>query len=270
MVLRSPTTHHPTHSAPPVKQRHARRLTNATLSSTDESHPIVRIEPFGGRTERAAAHGGVESRMTLADGSIWCRDRRIDECSFLVVVPGVDSPTRLSHKEAAAVLLRSSEPEHVEPGGLDVLADDAEARALCSDAAWGSEFVAYDPADEKTAMAMLDGADLSEDPIADRLRTFPTSPLADVQETLGSVYGKLEIDSALAWALEELGELAQASRRGESPQRLAEELGQCTAWMFCLGNILDVDVATAMQSALRSEVWRQYSKYGALNPAGSS
>lgn len=66
--------------------------------------------------------------------------------------------------------------------------------------------------------------------------------------------------------MEELGELAQAVRRGEDPARLHEEVGQLTAWMLCLANILGVDLAAAVQSATAEEIERQLGKYGRLMP----
>jgi NTP pyrophosphatase (non-canonical NTP hydrolase) len=80
------------------------------------------------------------------------------------------------------------------------------------------------------------------------------------------IYGRLEPDQALVWAVEELGELAQAVRRGEGRARLEEELGQLTAWMLCLANILDVDLAAAVESAIHEEIGRQLAKYGKLVP----
>jgi NTP pyrophosphatase (non-canonical NTP hydrolase) len=81
-----------------------------------------------------------------------------------------------------------------------------------------------------------------------------------------AIYGRLEPDRALVWTMEELGELAQAVRRNEGAVRLAEELGQLTTWMLCLANILDVDLAAAVESAIREEIDRQVAKYGALVP----
>ena len=80
------------------------------------------------------------------------------------------------------------------------------------------------------------------------------------------IYGRLESDRALVWTVEELGELAQAVRRDEGRARLEEELGQLTAWMLCLANILDVDLAAAVGSAIREEIERQLAKYGTLKP----
>ena len=90
--------------------------------------------------------------------------------------------------------------------------------------------------------------------------------LRALQHAALGIYGRLEPDRALVWTVEELGELAQAVRRGEGRARLEEELGQLTAWMLCLANILDVDLAAAVGAAVREEVERQLAKYGQLKP----
>jgi NTP pyrophosphatase (non-canonical NTP hydrolase) len=90
--------------------------------------------------------------------------------------------------------------------------------------------------------------------------------LHQLQQTALDIYGRLEPDRALVWTVEELGELAQAVRRDEGRGRLEEELGQLTAWMLCLANILDVDLAAAVGSAIRDEIERQLAKYGTLKP----
>jgi NTP pyrophosphatase (non-canonical NTP hydrolase) len=94
--------------------------------------------------------------------------------------------------------------------------------------------------------------------------------LDSLQRAALSIYGRLEPDRALVWTVEELGELAQAVRRKEGRSRLEEELGQLTAWMLCLANILDVDLATAVESAIHGEVDRQINKYGKLVPYEAS
>lgn len=90
--------------------------------------------------------------------------------------------------------------------------------------------------------------------------------LRELQRVALGIYGRLEPDRALVWTVEELGELAQAVRRQEGRARLQEELGQLTAWMLCLANILDLDLATAVESAIREEIGRQLAKYGTLKP----
>jgi NTP pyrophosphatase (non-canonical NTP hydrolase) len=94
--------------------------------------------------------------------------------------------------------------------------------------------------------------------------------LASLQRAALAIYGRLEPDRALVWTVEELGELAQAVRRGEGSDRLEEELGQLTVWMLCLANILEVDLAAAVEAAVREEIGRQAAKYGRLVPYESS
>jgi NTP pyrophosphatase (non-canonical NTP hydrolase) len=89
-----------------------------------------------------------------------------------------------------------------------------------------------------------------------------------LQSAALAIYGRLEADRALVWTMEELGELAQAVRRREGPARLEEELGQLTAWMLCLANILGIDLAAALQAAIEEEMARQAAKYGTLRPYG--
>ncbi len=90
--------------------------------------------------------------------------------------------------------------------------------------------------------------------------------LGILQRAALSIYGRLEPERALVWTVEELGELAQAVRRNEGRTRLEEELGQLTTWMLCLANILDVDLAASVESAIREEIERQLLKYGRLVP----
>jgi NTP pyrophosphatase (non-canonical NTP hydrolase) len=90
--------------------------------------------------------------------------------------------------------------------------------------------------------------------------------LRSLQRAALGIYGRLEPDRALVWTVEELGELAQVVRRDEGQARREEELGQLATWMLCLANILDVDLAAAVESAIREEVERQLAKYGKLTP----
>jgi NTP pyrophosphatase (non-canonical NTP hydrolase) len=100
-----------------------------------------------------------------------------------------------------------------------------------------------------------------------RLTVMAALPaLTSLQHAALEVYGRLEPDRALVWTVEELGELAQAVRRHEDRTRLEEELGRLTAWMLCLANILDVDLAAAVESAIQEEIDRQLAKYGKLKP----
>jgi NTP pyrophosphatase (non-canonical NTP hydrolase) len=114
------------------------------------------------------------------------------------------------------------------------------------------------------------------DAVADRTKPEVSALLPDLerglqgiermQSTALALYGRLETDRALVWTLEELGELSQAVRRAEGRARIEEELGQVTAWMLCLANILEVDLADAVQAAVTEEFDRQMRKYGVLKP----
>jgi NTP pyrophosphatase (non-canonical NTP hydrolase) len=99
-----------------------------------------------------------------------------------------------------------------------------------------------------------------------RIVTAALPALGGLQHVALEIYGRLEPDRALVWTIEELGELAQAVRRNEGSARLEEELGQLTAWMLCLANILGVDLAAAVESAIQEEIERQLAKYGKLTP----
>ncbi|MFI9411921.1 MazG nucleotide pyrophosphohydrolase domain-containing protein [Nocardia gamkensis] len=112
------------------------------------------------------------------------------------------------------------------------------------------------------------------------LPDFPRPPVAygveqleairAMQRGASGVYGYVEADSAIVWALEEMGELAQAIRRRESPSRISEELGQLFNWILCLANICEVDVATAANLAVGREGFRQVIVHGGLRPRARS
>ncbi len=90
--------------------------------------------------------------------------------------------------------------------------------------------------------------------------------LREMQAVATATFGRLEWDRAIAWFLEEVGELAQAYRQDHGAARLHEELGQVFTWILCLANICGVDVADAASGALAQEVARQRQKYGAPHP----
>ncbi|WP_177154134.1 MazG nucleotide pyrophosphohydrolase domain-containing protein [Streptomyces sp. 2131.1] len=90
--------------------------------------------------------------------------------------------------------------------------------------------------------------------------------LRRLQERCRDLYGRLEPERALAWALEELGELSQAMRRGESAVRLEEELGQVLVWALCLANVTRTDAAHAFAKGFSGEYERQLRKHGTIKP----
>jgi NTP pyrophosphatase (non-canonical NTP hydrolase) len=74
--------------------------------------------------------------------------------------------------------------------------------------------------------------------------------LAEVQELMDRLYGKDDrergVPSTVAWLCEELGELAQAVRKGTRDQQL-HEFGDVLAWLASLANQLDISLDEAMQ-----------------------
>ena len=73
--------------------------------------------------------------------------------------------------------------------------------------------------------------------------------LRDVQDLMETLYGEHDrargIPSTVAWLCEELGELAQAVRKGTREQQL-HELGDVLAWLASLANQLDLSLDDAM------------------------
>jgi len=53
------------------------------------------------------------------------------------------------------------------------------------------------------------------------------------------------VPSTVAWLTEELGELAQAVRKGDIDQQ-THEIGDVLAWLASLANQLDIDLDEAM------------------------
>lgn len=74
--------------------------------------------------------------------------------------------------------------------------------------------------------------------------------LAEVQRLMDELYGATDrergVPSTVAWLCEELGELAQAVRKGTREQQL-HEFGDVLAWLASLANQLDISLDEAMQ-----------------------
>ena len=68
------------------------------------------------------------------------------------------------------------------------------------------------------------------------------------QQTMQDVYGDADrergIPATVAWLTEELGELAQAARKGTKEQQL-HELGDVFAWLASLANQLELNLDEA-------------------------
>lgn len=73
--------------------------------------------------------------------------------------------------------------------------------------------------------------------------------LDQVQTLMEDLYGPGDrergMPATVAWLCEELGELAQAARKGTKEQQL-HELGDVLAWLASLANQLDLNLDDAM------------------------
>ena len=74
--------------------------------------------------------------------------------------------------------------------------------------------------------------------------------LAEVQTLMDRLYGEADRDrgipATVAWLCEELGELAQAARKGTTAQQL-HELGDVLAWLASLANQLGLSLEDAIR-----------------------
>lgn len=72
--------------------------------------------------------------------------------------------------------------------------------------------------------------------------------IAAFQQLMDDLYGRTDrergIPATVAWLCEELGELAQAVRKGTIDQQL-HELGDVLAWLASLANQLDLSLEEA-------------------------
>ena len=77
--------------------------------------------------------------------------------------------------------------------------------------------------------------------------------LAELQTLMDDLYGESDrargIPATVAWLCEELGELAQAVRKGTEEEQL-HELGDVLAWLASLANQLDLSLDDAVQRYL--------------------
>ena len=72
--------------------------------------------------------------------------------------------------------------------------------------------------------------------------------LDEFQALMGDLYGEADaargLPSTVAWLCEEVGELAQAVRKG-SPEQQLHELGDVLAWVASLANQLGLSLTDA-------------------------
>lgn len=74
--------------------------------------------------------------------------------------------------------------------------------------------------------------------------------LLEVQNQMERLYGNSDrargLPATVAWLCEEVGELAQAVRKGSKEEQL-HELGDVLAWLSSLANQLDLSLEDAIQ-----------------------
>ncbi len=74
--------------------------------------------------------------------------------------------------------------------------------------------------------------------------------LTEVQTLMDELYGEADrergVPATVAWLCEELGELAQAVRKGTRDQQV-HEFGDVLAWLASLANQMDISLDDAMQ-----------------------
>ena len=74
--------------------------------------------------------------------------------------------------------------------------------------------------------------------------------ITEFQELIETLYGEVDrergVPATVAWLCEELGELAQAVRKGTREQQL-HEFGDVFAWLASLANQMDVSLVDAIQ-----------------------
>lgn len=73
---------------------------------------------------------------------------------------------------------------------------------------------------------------------------------AQLQQVIAATFGDRDegrgISSTVAWLAEEIGELAQAVRKGTPDQQL-HEFGDVLAWVASLANQMNIDLTEAIQ-----------------------
>ena len=74
--------------------------------------------------------------------------------------------------------------------------------------------------------------------------------IAELQDVIERTFGERDrargLPSTVAWLAEEIGELAQAVRKGTRDQQL-HEFGDVLAWVATLANQMNIDLTEAVQ-----------------------
>ena len=79
--------------------------------------------------------------------------------------------------------------------------------------------------------------------------------LNELQDLMENLYGEDDrnrgLPSTVAWLCEEVGELAQAVRKGSREDQL-HELADVLAWLASIANQLDLSLETAMERYVKN------------------
>ena len=79
--------------------------------------------------------------------------------------------------------------------------------------------------------------------------------LNELQDLMENLYGQEDrsrgLPSTVAWLCEEVGELAQAVRKGSREDQL-HELADVLAWLASIANQLDLSLETAMERYVKN------------------
>jgi NTP pyrophosphatase (non-canonical NTP hydrolase) len=74
--------------------------------------------------------------------------------------------------------------------------------------------------------------------------------LTQLQRQMDALYGERDgargVDATFRWFAEEVGEVARALRTGDR-DNLEHEFSDALAWLASLANLVDVDLASAME-----------------------
>ncbi len=94
-----------------------------------------------------------------------------------------------------------------------------------------------------------------------------TNEINNIQDLCLDIYGRYDIDKSMLWMAEEFGEVIAAIRKGKSKDDICGEIGDLTAWIISICNILDISLSTALKGTFKKEVNRQLRTYGKLKYA---
>lgn len=88
--------------------------------------------------------------------------------------------------------------------------------------------------------------------------------LDEIQSLALKIYGRYDLEKSMIWMVEEMGEVISAIRKGKSKEEITGEIGDLISWLFCLGNILEINVSDAVIDTFNKEVNRQLRVYNKL------